>query len=61
MSSSMILIGQALPINAHLIASCNTTSGVDIIPPQCVTRANCRRFDQLKYSRTIRLNQGPFL
>lgn len=50
MRSLVILIGQPLSSSARLITACNTASGVDIIPPQRVTRANCKDPDHLKRS-----------
>lgn len=48
MRSFVKLAGQPLSRRARLIAFCKTTSGVDIIPPQRVTRASCNVPDQLE-------------
>ena len=43
-----MLIGQPLSSSARLITACSTASGVEIIPPHRVTRANCKVPDQLR-------------
>ncbi len=56
MRSFVILIGQPLSSKARLITACKTASGVDIIPPQRVTRANCKLPDHLQKTKISKSN-----